>query len=109
MSEAAIKNTMEAARLFLNNTEEKRRYVNQEMVRMDEASKEKSIEKAKDRAKAAEEIAKKAVARAEEAEKESSRTFALLQKLFQEGKMDELKAITNNPSLKEEYCKKYGL
>lgn len=38
MSEAAIQNAMEAARIFLNNTEERRLYINREMARMDRES-----------------------------------------------------------------------
>ncbi len=35
MSEATIQNAMEAARVFLASTEERRRYINREMARMD--------------------------------------------------------------------------
>lgn len=35
MSDTAIKNAMQAARVFLNNTEERRRYINREMAIMD--------------------------------------------------------------------------
>ena len=35
MSDTAIKNAMQAARIFLNNTEERRRYINREMAIMD--------------------------------------------------------------------------
>lgn len=35
MSETAIRDAMEAARVFLNNTEERRQYINREMARMD--------------------------------------------------------------------------
>ena len=38
MSEAAIQNAMEAARIFLNNTAERRMYINREMARMDRES-----------------------------------------------------------------------
>lgn len=38
MSEVAIQNAMEAARIFLNNTAERRLYINQEMARMDRES-----------------------------------------------------------------------
>ncbi len=38
MSEAAIQNAMEAARIFLNNTAERRLYINREMARMDKES-----------------------------------------------------------------------
>lgn len=38
MSEAAIQNAMEAARIFLNNTAEQRLYINREMARMDRES-----------------------------------------------------------------------
>ncbi len=38
MSEAAIHTAMDAARLFLSNTAERRRYINREMVRMDHES-----------------------------------------------------------------------
>ncbi len=38
MSEAAIQNAMEAARVFLASTEERRRYINREMARMDRES-----------------------------------------------------------------------
>lgn len=38
MSEAAIQNAMEAARIFLNNTAERRLYINREMARMDRES-----------------------------------------------------------------------
>ncbi len=46
MSEAAIQNAMEAARVFLASTEERRRYINREMARMDRESElEESHEK----------------------------------------------------------------
>ena len=35
MSEAAIQNAIEAARIFLNNIVERRLYINREMARMD--------------------------------------------------------------------------
>ena len=35
MSDTAIKSAMQAARIFLNNTEERRRYINREMAIMD--------------------------------------------------------------------------
>ncbi len=38
MSEAAIQNAMDAARIFLNNTAERRLYINREMARMDRES-----------------------------------------------------------------------
>ncbi len=38
MSEAAIHTAMDAARLFLSNTAERRRYINREMIRMDHES-----------------------------------------------------------------------
>ena len=38
MSEAAIQNAMEAARIFLSNTAERRLYINREMARMDRES-----------------------------------------------------------------------
>lgn len=38
MSEAAIQNAMEAARIFLNNTAERRLYINREVARMDRES-----------------------------------------------------------------------
>ena len=38
MSEAAIQNAMEAARVFLSSTEERRLYINREMARMDRES-----------------------------------------------------------------------
>lgn len=38
MSEAAIQNAMGAARIFLNNTAERRLYINREMARMDRES-----------------------------------------------------------------------
>ena len=38
MSEAAIQNAMEATRIFLNNTAERRLYINREMARMDRES-----------------------------------------------------------------------
>lgn len=38
MSETAIQNAMEAARIFLNNTAEYRLYINREMARIDRES-----------------------------------------------------------------------
>ena len=38
MSETTIQNVMEAARIFLNNTAERRLYINREMARMDRES-----------------------------------------------------------------------
>ena len=46
MSDTAIKNAMQAARVFLNNTEERRRYINREMAIMDyNSDHEAAIEK----------------------------------------------------------------
>lgn len=106
MSEAAIKNAMEAARIFLCNTEERRQYINQEMSRMDEALREKRLREAERKIAEAERKAAEAERKAAE---ESARMSALLQKLFQEEKINEIRAIAENPSLKKEYYKKYGL
>lgn len=50
MSEPAIRSAMDAAQIFLNNTEERRRYINREMAIMDrEAQLEYATEKGEDK------------------------------------------------------------
>ncbi len=86
MSEAAIQNAMDAARIFLNNTEERRRYINREMARMDRIS---QLEEAQ--------------------EKGMLRLGALIQLLLKDGRTDEIQAATTSPTAREKLFQKYNV
>ena len=86
MSEVAIQNAMEAARIFLNNTEERRRYINREMARMDRIS---QLEEAQ--------------------EKGMLRLGALIQLLLKDGRTDEIQAATTDPTIRNQLFRKYNV
>ncbi len=78
--------TMEAARIFLNNTEERRRYINREMARMDRIS---QLEDAQ--------------------EKGMLRLGSLIQILLKEGRTEEIQAATTNPTIRDQLFQKYNM
>ena len=86
MSDPEIRKAMEAARTFLNNTEERRLYINREMARMDRQS---QLESAK-------------------AEGEN-RMGRLMMKLVSEGKLDQLEKATADKELRNKLYKKYNI
>ncbi len=86
MSEVAIQNAMEAARIFLNNTEERRRYINREMARMDRIS---QLEEAQ--------------------EKGMVRLGTLIQLLLKDGRTDEIQAATTDPTIRNQLFRKYNV
>ena len=86
MSDPEIRKAMEAARIFLNNTEERRLYINREMARMDRQS---QLENAK-------------------AEGEN-RMGQLMMRLVSEGKMDQLEKAASDRDLRERLYKKYNI
>lgn len=86
MSDPEIRKAMEAARIFLNNTEERRLYINHEMARMDRQS---QLENAK-------------------AEGEN-RMGRLMMRLVSEGKMDQLEKAASDRDLRERLYKKYNI
>lgn len=90
MSEAAIQNAMEAARIFLNNTEERRRYINREMARMDRIS---QLEEAQEKGE----------------EKGMLRLGALIQLLLKDGRTDEIQAATTDPTIRNQLFRKYNV
>ena len=90
MSEVAIQNAMEAARIFLNNTEERRRYINREMARMDRIS---QLEEAQEKGE----------------EKGMLRLGALIQLLLKDGRTDEIQAATTDPTIRNQLFRKYNV
>ncbi len=90
MSEAAIQNAMEAARIFLNNTEERRRYINREMARMDRIS---QLEDARESGR----------------EQGMLRLGSLIQILLKEGRTEEIQAATTNPTIRNQLFQKYNM
>ena len=94
MSEAAIQNAMEAARIFLNNTEERRRYINREMARMDRIS---QLEEAQEKGEKKGE------------EKGMLRLGALIQLLLKDGRTDEIQAATTDPTIRNQLFQKYNV
>lgn len=86
MNEAAIRNAMDAARVFLNNTAERRRYINREMARMD---RESGLLNAR---------------------QEGARCFGkLVQILIKEGDLEKIKDATDDIALRESLYKKYHI
>lgn len=98
MSNPEIRKAMEAARTFLNNTEERRLYINREMARMDRESQLKNAK--------AEGIAEGI---AEGSVKGESRMGRLAMRLVKEGKIDQLERVTSDKELRQKLYKKYGI
>ena len=102
MSEAAIQEAMEAARIFFNNTAERRQYINREMARMDRESmiqnaQEEGLEKGIEQG------------RAEGLVKGENRLAQLVSILLKEGEIQEVQKVTLNPIYRKELYKKYHL
>ena len=86
MSEAAIRNAMDAARVFLSSTEERRRYINRELARMDQES------------------------GLIHARQEEAKCFGkLVQILIKEGNIEKIQDVTDNAALRESLYEKYHL
>lgn len=90
MSEVAIQNAMEAARIFLSNTEERRRYINREMARMDRISQLETSHK-------------------DGVEEGVLRMSKLIQILLSEGRTADITAATTDPMIRNQLFLKYGL
>ena len=90
MSEVAIQNAMEAARIFLSNTEERRRYINREMARMDRISQLETSHK-------------------DGVEEGVLRMSKLIQILLSEGRTADITAVTTDPMIRNQLFLKYGL
>ena len=98
MNETAIQEAMEAARIFFNNTAERRQYINREMARMDRESmlqnaQEEGLEKGRTEGKV--------------------EGFSLFGKLadilLAEGKAKDLQAAISDPAFRDTLLKKYHL
>ncbi len=118
MSEAAIQNAMEAARIFLSNTEERRRYVNREMARMDRIAQLENAQKEGREIgwkegreigqKEGQEIGQKI---GEEIGQEEGvlRMSKLVQILLTEGRTADIPAATSDPVIRSRLFQEYGL
>ena len=102
MSEAAIQEAMEAARIFFNNTAERRQYINREMARMDRESMlqnalNEGVEKGKEKGRA-------------EGKAEGIVLFGKLANiLLAEGKSQDLQTAISDPDFRDVLFKKYHL
>ena len=102
MSEAAIQEAMEAARIFFNNTAERRQYINREMARMDRESMlqnalNEGVEKGKEKGRA-------------EGKAEGIVLFGKLANiLLAEGKSQDLQTAISDPDFRNVLFKKYHL
>ena len=102
MSETAIQNAMEAARIFLANTAERRRYINREMARMDQASMMKYAQKAG--------LEKGLEKGREEGREEEARLFSkLMQTLLTSGDTQQMQNVLANPDLRKSLYEKYNI
>ena len=122
MNETAIQNAMEAARLFLNSTEERRQYINREMARMDYESR-LQLEHREGFQKGCEEGRKKGLlegrqeglqegrheGRQEGRQEEAIRFSKLIQMLLSKGDMNEINAVTSDPTKREVLYEKYHI
>ena len=106
MSNPEIRKAMEAARTFLNNTEERRLYINREMARMD---RESQLKNAKAEGIAEGKAEGKAEGIAEGSIKGESRMGRLAMQLVKEGKIDQLERVTSDKELRQKLYKKYGI
>ncbi len=114
MSEAAIQNAMEAARIFLSNTEERRRYVNREMARMDRIAQLENAQKEGREVgwKEGREIGQKEGQEiGEEIGQEMGvlRMSKLVQILLAEGRTADIPAATSDPVIRSRLFHEYGL
>ena len=114
MSETAIQNAMEAARIFLANTAERRRYINREMARMDQASMMKYAQKTgieEGRKKGLEEgLAEGRKEGRKEGREEEARLFSkLMQTLLTSGDTQQMQNVLANPDLRKSLYEKYNI
>lgn len=102
MSEAAIQEAMKAARIFFNNTAERRQYINREMARMDRESMiQNSLKEGEERG------IEKGMAKGKE---EGSLLFGKLANiLLSEGKSQELQTAISDRDFRDSLLKKYHL
>lgn len=90
MSEAAIQNAMDAARVFFSSTAERRRYINRELIRMDQES--------------------GLISAHQEGRAQEAQCFGkLIQILIKEGNLDKIQEVTNDTTLRESLYKKYHI
>ena len=98
MSEAAIRNAMDAARVFLSSTEERRRYINRELFRMDQESGLISARQEGRREGR------------QEGRVEGAQCFGkLIQILIKEGNLEKIQEVTEDTALREALYKKYHI
>ena len=102
MSEAAIQEAMKAARIFFNNTAERRQYINREMARMDRESMiQNSLKEGEE---------KGMVKGMEIGKKKGENRFAQLMKiLLNEGRIQEAQQATTDPTFRNGLYEKYHL
>ena len=102
MSEAAIQEAMKAARIFFNNTAERRQYINREMARMDRESMiQNSLKEGEERG------IEKGMAKGKE---EGILLFGKLANiLLSEGKSQELQTAISDRDFRDSLLKKYHL
>ena len=104
MSEAAIQEAMKAARIFFNNTAERRQYINREMARMDRESMiQNSLKEGEERGieigiEKGMEIGKK---------KGENRFAQLMEILLNEGRIQEAQQATTDPTFRKALYEKY--
>ena len=98
MSEAAIHTAMDAARMFLSDTAERRRYINREMARMDHDSGLRYAHR-------------KGLAEGEEigVQKGEERMGQLIQILVQANDFANVQAVSTDKSLRESLYRKYNI
>ena len=102
MSEAAIQEAMKAARIFFNNTAERRQYINREMARMDRESMiqnalNEGVEKGKEKGRV-------------EGKAEGILLFGKLANiLLAEGKSQDLQTAISDQDFRNSLFKKYHL
>lgn len=106
MSEVAIQEAMKAARIFFNNTAERRQYINREMARMDRESMiQNSLKEGEERGieigiEKGMEIGKK---------KGENRFAQLMEILLNEGRIQEAQQATTDPTFRKALYEKYHL
>ena len=102
MSEAAIREAMQAARQFLASTEERRQYLNREMAIMDynslmESSRQQGLEQGLEKGLEQGKLQGEA------------RMVQLISRLMQEGQSDLIAEVIADPAVRDKYYRKYGI
>ena len=110
MSETAIQIAMEAARVFLANTAERRHYINREMARMDQASMMKYAQK-EGLEKGMQQGLKQGLKRGmQQGREEEARLFSqLMQLLLASGDTQQMQNVLANPDLRTPLYEKYNI